>query len=117
MSNRGVPITYVSKQLGHAKPTTTLQWYAHALPTATAHYVDQIDGGEVGKPVPCSPLAPTHGTPAVSEATPPIGSVEILEMTSGPARNRTANPLIKRAAQGATRVGTCPQRRVLSASC
>ena len=26
----GTPITYVAVQLGHAKPTTTLQWYALA---------------------------------------------------------------------------------------
>jgi integrase len=28
------PITYVAKQLGHAKPTTTFQWYAYWLPDA-----------------------------------------------------------------------------------
>jgi len=114
--NRGVPITYVSKQLGHANQTTTSQWDADALPTATAHYVDlldgtpearvpatptahyvdQLDGDEPETRASSSPLAPSLGTTAVSETPPPNGSIEILgEMTNGPARNRTANPLIK----------------------
>ncbi|HEX7409960.1 MAG TPA: tyrosine-type recombinase/integrase [Candidatus Binatia bacterium] len=41
---RGVPITYVSGQLGHAKPTTTLAWYAHWLPSVDSHrFVDGLD--------------------------------------------------------------------------
>jgi integrase len=43
----GAPITYVAKQLGHSKPTTTLQWYAHWLPDKTTGYVDSLDGGDV----------------------------------------------------------------------
>src|SRR5262245_22616816 len=43
---KGVPITYVAAQLGHAKPTTTLQWYSHWLPRADQNrYVDGLDGG------------------------------------------------------------------------
>src|SRR5206468_11667212 len=34
---KGAPITYVAAQLGHSKPTTTLHWYAHWLPTSKAH--------------------------------------------------------------------------------
>ena len=41
--DRGVPITYVSGQLGHADATTTLTWYAHYLPKATTRYVDLLD--------------------------------------------------------------------------
>ena len=40
---RGVAITYVAQQLGHARPTTTLQWYAHWLPSEGANYVDALD--------------------------------------------------------------------------
>src|ERR1700746_1131189 len=40
---RGVPITYVAAQLGHAKPTTTLQWYAHWLPRNDKNFVDSLD--------------------------------------------------------------------------
>jgi integrase len=40
---KGVPITYVSAQLGHSKPTTTLQWYAHWLPRDDKSFVDSLD--------------------------------------------------------------------------
>jgi integrase len=39
----GAPITYVAAQLGHSKPTTTLQWYAHWLPASDRGYVDGLD--------------------------------------------------------------------------
>ena len=35
------PITYVAAQLGHAKPATTLQYYAHWLPRGDKAYIDQ----------------------------------------------------------------------------
>ncbi len=34
--SEGVPLLYVSKQLGHSKPTTTLQYYAKGFPAETA---------------------------------------------------------------------------------
>ena len=40
---QGAPITYVAAQLGHTKPTTTLQWYAHWLPRGDKHWVDALD--------------------------------------------------------------------------
>jgi hypothetical protein len=40
---KGKPITYVAKQLGHEKPTTTLLWYAHWLPTSDKTHIDAID--------------------------------------------------------------------------
>ena len=40
--SRGVPVTYVADQLGHAKPTTTLQWYAHWLPRPDKIYVENL---------------------------------------------------------------------------
>jgi len=39
----GTPITYVAAQLGHAKPTTTLRWYAHWLPRSDKSFVDALD--------------------------------------------------------------------------
>ena len=42
---RNAPITYVSAQLGHTKPTTTLQWYSHWIPSDDSHrFVDGLDG-------------------------------------------------------------------------
>jgi hypothetical protein len=43
------PITYVAAQLGHSKATTTLQWYAHWLPTSKRTFVDALDEG-AGRP-------------------------------------------------------------------
>ena len=39
----GAPLTYVSAQLGHAKVTTTLNFYAHWLPTVA----DQVWAGRL----------------------------------------------------------------------
>jgi integrase len=41
---KGHPITYVSAQLGHASPSTTLRWYAHWVPTKDKRYADSLDG-------------------------------------------------------------------------
>jgi integrase len=43
---KGHPITYVSAQLGHSSPSTTLKWYAHWLPTHDKQYADSLD--EIG---------------------------------------------------------------------
>jgi integrase len=40
---QGAPITYVAAELGHSKPTTTLQWYAHWIPRADKRWVDRLD--------------------------------------------------------------------------
>jgi len=46
---RSVSLLYVSKQLGHAKPTTTLAHYAHHMPAASdKSYVDALDRPESG---------------------------------------------------------------------
>ena len=39
----GAPITYVAAQLGHSKPTTTLQYYAKYLPDEKLRFVDRLD--------------------------------------------------------------------------
>jgi integrase len=39
----GAPITYVAAQLGHAKPTTTLAFYAHWLPTAERVWAERLE--------------------------------------------------------------------------
>ena len=54
---KGVPITYVSAQLGHKKPTTTLLFYAHYMPSRDRGYVDSLD--ERRQP---SPMGTTFGT-------------------------------------------------------
>ena len=41
--SRNVPILYVSKQLGHKKPTTTMKHYATWLPEEDQRFVDLLD--------------------------------------------------------------------------
>jgi len=52
----GVPLLYVSQQLGHTNPTTTLRYYARWIPTGEQRYVDVLDRG------PEKNLAPKLGT-------------------------------------------------------
>jgi integrase len=41
----GVPLLYVSQQLGHTNPMTTLRYYARWIPTGKQRYVDVLDRG------------------------------------------------------------------------
>jgi hypothetical protein len=92
--SRGVPITYVSAQLGHAKPTTTLQWYSHWLPAPDAHrFVDGLDrpskffGTKFGtKEARC-----LVGEKASNEKAPDFSGA----FWNGPPQTRTGDPLIK----------------------
>ena len=47
----GAPLTYVAAQLGHAKATTTLQWYAHWPPGATSGGSTPLTPGRRGRVV------------------------------------------------------------------
>jgi len=40
---QGAPITYVAAQLGHAKPTTTLAFYAHWIPSGDKGFIDRLE--------------------------------------------------------------------------
>jgi integrase len=58
---KGAPLTYVALQLGHKKPTITLQYYAHWIPSGDRSFVDSLDDlgtGSLGQPQ----LAPLFGT-------------------------------------------------------
>ena len=86
-------MTYVSAQLGHAKPTTTLQWYSHWLPSADSHrFVDGLDGAS-GK------VWHQFGTKSeFSDAGGARGKEKPLMsqgLFNGPRRIRTFDPLIK----------------------
>jgi integrase len=43
----GAPITYVSAQLGHANPTTTLRYYAKWIPSKGRRWVEVLDGADL----------------------------------------------------------------------
>ena len=75
--------------------TSGTERYAHALPKAPARYVDRLDGAEKGS---VEPMAPNDGTTGAVAAVGSDATVAIAESgKDGPARNRTANPLIKSA--------------------
>lgn len=63
---QGAPITYVAAQLGHSEPTTTLQWYAHWLPTSKRTFVDALDEG-AGHSEEIAKVAATSLAPARAE--------------------------------------------------
>ena len=92
--SKGAPITYVAAQLGHSKPTTTLQWYSHWLPSADSHrFVDGLDrvGGNLWHQ--SWHQTPKSGDPSIDpkEKAPDFSGAFL----SGPRRSRTYDPLIK----------------------
>jgi hypothetical protein len=87
---RGVPITYVAKQLGHSKSTTTLQWYAHWLPTENADYVDRLDATMEEKA-----KAAARALPRQFGSTFGSSGAARSEKLSAPGRIRTCDPLIR----------------------
>ena len=80
-----VPLLYVSKQLGHAKATTTLDHYAKWLPSGAQRFVNVLD------------------TQPEKAGTKSWHQVDIIEgedsqvagIYGGPCRGRTYGPLIK----------------------
>ena len=81
----GVPLLYVSKQLGHRKPTTTLKYYAKWIPSEDRRYVDLLDRSleKVG-------TKPWHQVDITEKE-----ETEVIEKFGGPCRGRTYGPLIK----------------------
>ncbi|MGH7334354.1 MAG: tyrosine-type recombinase/integrase [Candidatus Rokuibacteriota bacterium] len=54
----GAPLTYVSAQLGHANPTTTLRHYARWMPKKGKRWVNALDKTADGDPF----VEPKSGT-------------------------------------------------------
>jgi hypothetical protein len=91
--NAGAPITYVAAQLGHTKPTTILQWYAHFLPGIDDHrFGDGLDGDggnlwhQFG-----TKLRSSDGLGKGRKKKAPVSK----GFLSGPRVTRTLDPLIK----------------------
>jgi len=85
----GAPITYVSAQLGHANPSTTLRFYAKWIPSKGQRWVDLLDrlGGLLGSKL---------GTKIWNQnETGTPGVLEVPVADGGPSRTRTLDPLIK----------------------
>jgi len=78
-------LLYVSKQLGHAKPTTTLDHYAKWLPSGEQRFVDLLDTQleNIG-------TRSWHQVDKIEEK-----DAEVVKKFGGPCRGRTYGPLIK----------------------
>jgi hypothetical protein len=83
--SNNVPLLYVSKQLGHAKPTTTLDHYAKWLPSGEQRFVNVLD-------TPAEKVGTTtwHQVDIIEG-----DDAEVIEEFGGPCRGRTYGPLIK----------------------
>ena len=83
------PITYVSAQLGHANPSTTLRYYARWIPNKGRRWADVLDrvtdylGSKLG----------TRKWNRNEIGHP--GAPEVADLLGGPSRTRTVDPLIK----------------------
>jgi hypothetical protein len=96
------PITYVSAQLGHVNPSTTLRYYARWIPNKCRRWVDLLD--RVSEVV--AAAAEAVSGPIWNQTAPKsqIGHPETSEVPDkigGPSRTRTLDPLIK----------SCPEPR------
>jgi hypothetical protein len=89
---RGVPLTYVSAQLGHALPTTTQQFYARWIPAKGERFIEAVDDRTADSRWHRLGTKSDSGAPDAPEAPETIG---------GPSRTRTLDPLIK----------SCPEPR------
>ena len=85
----GAPITYVSAQLGHANPTTTLRYYAKWIPSKGRRWVEVLDGADLRAEA-------NFGTNIWNQTGPAMRVVaQAVERIGEPSRDRTEDPLIK----------------------
>jgi hypothetical protein len=102
----GKSAVYVQTQLGHASIALTVDTYGKWLPKGDKGAVDSLDD---------APSRSDGDRLVTSGGGGAAPAAQVVEVDDGPARNRTANPLIRRAAKGATGIGTHPQAPVLKA--
>ena len=95
------PITYVSAQLGHVNPSTTLRYYARWIPNKGRRWVDLLDrvseAGAAATEAVSGPIWNQIWNQTATESQ--IGhsdDTEVPDSIGGPSRTRTLDPLIKR---------------------
>jgi hypothetical protein len=92
----GAPITYVSAQLGHANPATTLRFYARWIPSKGRRWADLLDRATETIGTALGALGSIRGTKKWNQDE--IGDsrvAEVPDFNGGPSRTRTLDPLIK----------------------
>jgi len=72
MLNAGVPVLVVSRRLGHAKPSITLDVYGHLVPSIQSGVAEMIDN--LITPVELHPSAPN-----CTRSAPDLQSAPIIE--------------------------------------
>ena len=98
----GAPLLYVSQQLGHRKPTTTLRYYAKWIPSGDQRWVELLAGNVVMLEPETGTRGIAEGEATASESTAQTtqnvetaGALEAPAASGEPWRNRTSNLLIK----------------------
>jgi integrase len=71
---KGAPLTYTAAQLGHNKPTTTLLWYAHWLPSDDTSCVARLDDAPANREVRTLNEASTHVQRELNDASTNLAS-------------------------------------------
>jgi hypothetical protein len=101
MLAEGAPITFVSHQLGHSTPATTLRYYAHWIPGDGAQWTDLLDTRPSAQAASAgAPVEPDRGTSVASDY-----EADSKGLDSEWSRGRELNPL---------RIEMRPVQRVLS---
>jgi len=86
----GAPITYVSAQLGHANPATTLRYYAKWIPSQGQRWVDLLERGRVAEA-----LTAEVGTTLEPKAEfRTVDDPQLLGRIGSPGRTRTCDLVI-----------------------
>ena len=94
------PITYVSAQLGHVNPSTTLRYYARWIPNKGRRWVDLLDRvSEAGAAATEAVSGPIWNQTTPKSQIGHSGDSEVPDKIGGPSRTRTLDPLIKRDVQ------------------
>ena len=90
------PITYVSAQLGHVNPSTTLRYYARWIPNKGRPWVDLLDRvSEAGAAATEAVSGPIWNQTTPKSQIGHSGDSEVPDKIGGPSRTRTLDPLIK----------------------
>ena len=91
------PITYVSAQLGHVNPSTTLRYYARWIPTKGRRWVDLLDRVTGAVTAAAEAVSgPIWNQTGQKSEIGHSGNPGVPDSIGGPWRTRTSDPLIKR---------------------
>ena len=96
----GAPITYVSAQLGHANPATTLRYYARWIPSRGRRWVDLLDRvtdavASAAEAFSSSIWNQIWNQTGRRNEIGHSGDSEVPDSFGGPSGTRTPDPLIK----------------------